>query len=93
MVCTLQTYCYALLNHELMDIITDHLEEAVVDPNIITEWQKVESYLYAFLAISENVICSENPKVLHCILLLEKLPLSNMNVQVSQTVMELLGMY
>lgn len=75
-----------------MDIIADHLELAVVDPSIVTEWQKVESYLYAFHAISENVICSENPKVLRCILLLEKLPLSNLNVQVSQTVMELLGL-
>lgn len=67
------------------------MEQATRDPNVITEWRKVDSYLHAFHSISENVINGENCRILHCILLLEKLPLSNMNVQVSQIVMELLG--
>lgn len=86
-------YCYAILNTELLDIIVRHLEIAIANPNIVSEWRKVDSYLYAFYAISENAICSEHPRILHCMLLLQKLPLSNMNVQVFQTVMELLGMF
>ena len=89
----LQTYCYAILNHELLDIIVQHLERALEDPNLLTDWRRVDSYLYAFYAISENAICSDDPRILQCILLLEKLPLANMDVQISQTVMELLGRY
>lgn len=84
-------YCYPILDHELLDIIYEHLQMAISDPDVVAKWRETESYLFAFCAISENVICSDHPKILNCILLLQNLPLSRMNVQVSQTTMELLG--
>ncbi len=84
-------YCYSILHQELLDIIIQNLELAITNPDVVAEWRKVDSYLYALSAIAENATCTENTRILHCILLMQKLPLRNLHVQVSQTVMELLG--
>lgn len=84
-------YCYAMLSHELLDIIYQLLQVAISDPDVVGKWREIESYLYAFYAIAENAMFSGHPGILNCILLLQNLPLSNMNVHVSQTTMELLG--
>ncbi|XP_065210283.1 importin-13 isoform X2 [Planococcus citri] len=86
-------YCHTILSHELLDMIYQLLQVSISDPDVAGKWREIESYLFAFYAIAENAMCSEHPRILNCILLLQNLPLSNMNVHVSQTTMELLGSY
>lgn len=54
MKCLFQTYCYFILQSEMLDVLLTIYKQVTCDAKTtIAQWQTVEACLYAFTAIAE----------------------------------------
>ncbi|XP_018334256.1 importin-13 isoform X2 [Agrilus planipennis] len=85
-------YCYNILNVEMLDILTFHLNEAICSISSEKDWTPVESCIHAFSAIAECVEY-ENLYLPKLITTLKSIPYHMLNSKVYAMALETIGAY
>lgn len=90
-----QTYCYFILQSEMLDVLLNIYKQATCDAETtIAQWQNVEACLYAFTAIAEPLRNHySHPHIEQLMSSLNSLPYEQLDKKAAISAMDTIGMY